>query len=97
MVSPSVMPYWVLFFSLLSNHRANCFHLMFHGALFGVAVYLDISTAGGPVFIIDRDFAIWRKNNRKHDMQEGDRGESDSREGGRDKGTGDERSRCDRR
>ena len=24
----------------------------------------------------------WRKNNRKHDMQEGDRGESDSREGG---------------
>ena len=30
-------------------------------------------------------------------MQEGDRGESDSREGGRDKGTGDERSRCDRR
>ena len=25
----------------------------------------------------------WRKNNRKHDMQEGDRGESDSREGGR--------------
>ena len=37
------------------------------------------------------------KNNRKHDMQEGDRGESDSREGGRDKGTGDERGRCDRR
>ena len=37
------------------------------------------------------------RNNRKHDMQEGDRGESDSREGGRDKGTGDERSRCDRR
>ncbi|KAK2170753.1 hypothetical protein NP493_1143g00009 [Ridgeia piscesae] len=30
-------------------------------------------------------------------MQEGDRGESDSREGGRDKGIGDERSRCDRR
>ncbi|KAK2177078.1 hypothetical protein NP493_619g02003 [Ridgeia piscesae] len=39
----------------------------------------------------------WRKNNRKHDMQEGDRGESNSREGGRDNGTGDERSRCDRR
>ena len=30
-------------------------------------------------------------------MQEGDRGESDSREGGREKVTGDERSRCDRR
>ena len=30
-------------------------------------------------------------------MQEGDRGESDSREGGRDKVTGYERSRCDRR
>ena len=30
-------------------------------------------------------------------MQEGDRGESDSREGGRDKGTGYERSRYDRR
>ena len=58
MVSPSVMPYLVLFFSMLSNHRANCFHLMFHGALFGVAVYLGISTAGGPVFIINRDFAI---------------------------------------
>ena len=29
-------------------------------------------------------------------MQEGDSGESNSREGGRDKGTGDERSRCDR-
>ena len=27
-------------------------------------------------------------------MQEGDRGESDSREGERDKRTGDERSRC---
>ena len=24
----------------------------------------------------------WRKNKRKHDMQEGDRGESDSREAG---------------
>ena len=34
----------------------------------------------------------WRKNNRKHGMQEGDSGE-----GGRDKGTGDDRSRCDRR
>ena len=34
----------------------------------------------------------WRKNNRKHDMPEGDRGESDSREGVRDKGTGEERS-----
>ena len=30
-------------------------------------------------------------------MQEGDRGESDRREGGRDKGTGDERSRCNKR
>ena len=30
-------------------------------------------------------------------MQEGDRGESESREGGWDKGTGYERSRCDRR
>ena len=30
-------------------------------------------------------------------MQEGDREESDSREGGRDKGTGYEISRCDRR
>ena len=39
----------------------------------------------------------WRTNNRKHDMQEGDRGESDSRGGGRDKGTVCERSRCDRR
>ena len=39
----------------------------------------------------------WKKNNRKHDMPEGDRGESDSREGGGVKGTEDERSRCDRR
>ena len=30
-------------------------------------------------------------------MHEGDSGESDSREGGRHKGTGDDRSRCDRR
>ena len=30
-------------------------------------------------------------------MHEGDSGESDSREGGGDKGTGDDRSRCDRR
>ena len=30
-------------------------------------------------------------------MQEGDSGESDSTEGGRDKGTGDDRSRCERR
>ena len=30
-------------------------------------------------------------------MQEGDRGERDSREGWKDNGTGDERSRCDRR
>ena len=29
--------------------------------------------------------------------KEGDKGESDSREGGRDNETGDERSRCDRR
>ena len=30
-------------------------------------------------------------------MQEGNRGESDSREGGRDNETGEERSTCDRR
>ena len=39
----------------------------------------------------------WRKNKRKHGMQEGDSGESDSTERGRDKGTGYDRSRCDRR
>ena len=38
----------------------------------------------------------WRKNNRKHGMQEGDRGESDSRGGG-ENGTREERSSCDRR
>ena len=42
MISSSVMPRWVLFFSMLSNHWANCFHIMFHGALFGVAVYLIV-------------------------------------------------------
>ena len=39
----------------------------------------------------------WRKKNRQHGMQEDDRGETDSREGGRDQRTGDERSGCDRR
>ena len=33
----------------------------------------------------------WRKNSRKYDKQEGDRGKSDSREGGCDNGTGEER------
>ena len=37
---------------------------------------------------------IARKTNGE---RTGDRGENDSREGGRDKGTGDERSSCDRR
>ena len=40
----------------------------------------------------------WRKNDIKHDMQEGDKGESDSREGGRENGIGEERrSTCDMR
>ena len=39
-----------------------------------------------------------RKNNRKHDMQEGDRGKvTVEKEGGGGKGTGDDRSRCDSR
>ena len=39
----------------------------------------------------------WRKYERKHDSQEGDRGESDSRERGWESGTGKDRSKCGRR